>query len=191
MERNFFLEHLFGNMVSGTDYCRCFQNTGQRVGEWLSLRKPSSILLAFKFFLITLRAEFLRLWSAALRGSCWASLHSGEGEMRSLRMTAFLREDYKSCHACLGHEMAGSLGRDANQGVIKVWLSFTSRLSGRREPSGTHAQKKEEVGYDWIFPLFGAMMCCQWVLPFLKTMELEPSGSNTVGFGLFFTFTGP
>lgn len=113
-ERNFFLEHLSGNMVSGTDYCHCFQNTGQRVGEWLSLRKPSSILLAFKFFLITLRAEFLRPWRAALCGSCWASLHSAEGEMRSPRMTAFLQEDYKSCPACLGREMAGSLGRDAN-----------------------------------------------------------------------------
>jgi len=33
-------------MVSGTGYCHCFQNTGQRVGEWLILRKPGSILLA-------------------------------------------------------------------------------------------------------------------------------------------------
>lgn len=47
-ERNFFLEHFAGNMVSGTGYCHCFQNTGRRVGEWLSLRKPSSILLALE-----------------------------------------------------------------------------------------------------------------------------------------------
>jgi len=91
-------------------------------------------------------------------------------------MTEFLQADYKSCSACLGHEMAGSLGRDANQGLIKVWLSFTSRLSGGRGPSGTHAEKQEETGDDQGFPLFGGMTSCQWVLSFLKSKELQPSG---------------
>lgn len=67
-----------------------------------------------------LKAEFLRLWRAARHGSSWASLHAEEGEMQSPRMTAFFQVDYKSCPACLGYEMAGSLDKDANQGVIKV-----------------------------------------------------------------------
>lgn len=85
--------------------------------------------------------------------------------------------------------MAGSLGRDANQGVIKVWLSFTSRLSGRRGCSGT--QKKEETGDDWVFPLFGAMTCCQRVLSYLKSIELQPSGWNTIGLGFFSHLLAP
>lgn len=101
--------------------------------------------------------------------------------------------------------MAGSLGRDANHGITKVWLSFTSRLSGRRGPPGTQGQKKEEMGDNWVFSLFGAMTYCQWVLSFLKSAELQPSGWNIVGFGFwfgfgfvafvlgffFFTFSGP
>lgn len=85
--------------------------------------------------------------------------------------------------------MAGSLGRDANQGVIKVWLSFTSRLSGRRGCSGT--QKKEETGDDWVFPLFGAMTCCQRVRSYLKSIELQPSGWNTIGLGFFSHLLAP
>lgn len=79
-------------------------------------------------------------------------------------MTAFLQAVCKSCPACLGHEMAGSLGRDANQRAIKIWLSFISSLPGRRGLLGTHPQK-EETRDDWVFPLFAmqgqvANECC-------------------------------
>lgn len=99
-------------------------------------------------------------------------------------MTAFLWVDYKSCPACLGHEIAGSLGRGANQGVIKVCLSFTFTLAGRRGPSGTHAQKKEETGW-----LGFSSLWCNDMLPvgtILKSIELQPSGWNAIGFGFCF-----
>lgn len=149
-ERNFFLEHFSGNTVSCTGYCDCFQNTGQRVGEWLSVRKHSSILLALEAL-----PYYVKGWISEVLESrpAWFLLGSvplqpGEGETQSPRMTAFLPVDYNSCPDCWGHEMAGSCGRDTNQAAIKCWQNFTSRLSGRR---GLWNSCLEEMGNDLFF----------------------------------------